>query len=307
MDKVYVIGHLNPDTDTVVAAMAMALFLNEREKTNRYVPAMTGRPNSETEYIFSRFNLTFPEVLENAQGKKLFLVDHNEPTQVVKGFQKENILGFVDHHKISFDCPSPIEVTARPFGSSNTIIYGLFKKDRIKIPLSLRKAMLSAILSDTVILKSPTTTTTDMQVVHELSAVLKIDYQDLGMELFRAKAKIAQKTPEEIIRNDFKDFDFNGKKVGIGQIEMPDLSEVMSKLPSIILKATELKGDSGYHSIILMLTDIIKEGSRLLVVSDDPERIEGIFGIKLRNNTSDLIPGMMSRKKQVASVLAEKF
>jgi len=303
MEKVYVVGHLNPDTDTIVAALSLANLLNQKENTNKYIPVITGKPNPETMFVFERFALGFPDILENAQDKKLFLVDHNEATQIVPGWSEENIIGFVDHHKINFKSSSPIYVVCRPWGSSNSIIYDMYKKEGIALPDKLKPAMLAAILSDTVILKSPTTTPIDMNIVEELSCELNINFQELGMEMFKAKSKVANKTPEEIIKNDFKDYDMNGKKVGIGQIETTDLRELEPKLNEIIAKMKEMD----YHTVVLMLTDIIKEGSKLLVVSKEQEKIGQIFNTKIQDNISEFLPGIMSRKKQVAKKLSEEL
>ena len=307
METIYVIGHKNPDTDSVVSAMSMAAFLNLRERTNKYKPAMAGIPNSETEYIFDRFGLDFPEILEDAKDKKLFLVDHNEESQSVKGRETENVQGFTDHHKLKFECSKPLEITCKPWGSSNTIVWDLFKKELLDIPTHLKPAILCAILSDTVILKSPTTTPIDMMVVEDLSEELGLDFQKLGMELFKAKSNLGNKTPLEILKNDYKDFDFNKKKFGIGQIETPDLNEIDAKLPGILKSMQELKQKEKYHSIILVLTDIIQEGSKLLVVSDELDKIGKIFKVQIKNNLSDFIPGMMSRKKQVCPSLNDSI
>lgn len=305
--EVYVIGHLNPDTDTTVSAVAMAAFLNLREKTDIYKPAMTGRPNSETKYVFDKFNYNLPPELNDASNKKLFLVDHNESSQIVKGYSTENILGFVDHHKIKFECPMPIEIITKPWGSTNTIIYDLFEKENIEIPEKIKPLMLCAILSDTVITKSPTTTIKDIYVIEKLSNALNIDYKKLGLEIFKAKAQIASKTAESIIKNDFKDFDFNGKKFGIGQIELPSLDEISQKYNDLRQKIKELKEKENYHTIILMITDIIKEGSMLLVESNEEQKIAEIFKTEINNKLTEFLPGVLSRKKQVASKLAENF
>ena len=307
MEKIYVIGHLNPDTDSVVSAITMASFLNKITNSDTYVAAMAGSANSETEFIFNKFNAKLPEILENGEGKKVFLVDHNEETQRVSGIQNENILGFVDHHKIAFTNPGPIDIITKPWGCTNSIIYDMFKKENIEIPNDLKPLILCAILSDTVILKSVTCTDIDKKIAQEIAQELNIDYKELGMDLFKAKAKVAEKSAEEIIKNDYKDFDFSGKKVGIGQIETPDLNEIEPKIPEILEKMKSLKESENYDSIVLMLTDIIEEGSKLLIVSNNSEKIAGIFETNIENNISGFLAGVMSRKKQVAKKLAEKY
>lgn len=307
MNKVYVVGHLTPDTDTVVAALSLAAFLNARERTDRYVAVLTGKQNSETEFVFNKFDLNFPEIMKDATDKKLFLVDHNEASQMVKGATPENIVGFVDHHKLKFENSTPIEIITKPWGSSCTLIYDMFKKELLDVPQELKPAMLAAILSDTVITKSPTCTPIDVMVIEELSSELGLDYKELGMEMFKAKAKISDKSAIQIIKNDFKDFDFSGKKVGVGQIETPDLTEVESRATEILSEMKNLKQSVGYHSLVLMLTDIMQEGSKLLVVSDEENKVSEMFKTTLKGNLSDFIPGMMSRKKQVAPVLSENI
>lgn len=307
MDTIYVIGHQNPDTDTVISAIAMAQFLNLKNEENNYVAARAGDLNTETEYVLSTFEIKEPELLTDATEKKLFLVDHNEKTQIIEGAEEENVLGIVDHHKINFASSHPIDITIRPWGCTATIIYDMFSKQEITIPEHLKPAILSAILSDTVILRSPTTTNHDREVVEELASSLDIDYQELGMEMFKAKAKIADKTPEQIIHNDFKVFEFGTNIVGVGQIETPDLGELNDKIEDITEAMEEIKEENGYHSIVLMLTDIIQEGTKLLIVSDEIDRVAGMFETTLEGNLSAFIPGMMSRKKQVAPILSENI
>lgn len=223
---------------------------------------------------------------------------------MVEGAEEDNIIGIVDHHKLNFASSHPIHLTFRPWGSTATIIYHLYKHEGITVPDHLKPAILCAILSDTVILRSPTTTNHDRTVVEQLSQDLNFNYQELGMEMFKAKAKIADKTPEQIIHNDFKVFEFGEKVVGIGQIETPDLEELEERTSDILEVMTQLQEENEYHSMILMLTDIIQEGTKLLVVSEDSGRIATLFETTITNNMSEFIPGMLSRKKQVAPILS---
>lgn len=304
MEKIYVIGHLNPDTDTVVSAISFAAFMNKLMKIDNYIPAVSGKLNSESEFVLKKFNIKSPVLLEDAAGKKVYLVDHNEDTQRVKGILTENILGIVDHHKLKFECPNAIEIMTLPWGSTNSIIYMMAKQHNVDLGKEIKGAMLSAMLSDTIILKSPTTTQTDKMFVEEISKELGIDYKSLGLEQFKAKAQVSKKTAEEIIMNDFKEFMFPSGLFGVGQLEMPDLNEIESKIPEIIKK---LKSMPKYHALVIMLTDIIKEGTKLVVVSKDEEKIAKAFKTKIKDHVSEFIPGMLSRKKQVAPILTENF
>ena len=305
-DQIIVIGHKSPDTDTVVSAMAAAAFYNATDSKNDYVAKTTGSLNSETQFVLDKFELDSPEILESFNGEKVVLVDHNESSQTVEG--EKDVIAIIDHHKLNFSTENPIEIMMKPWGCTATILYERFKKNAITIPQELKGPMLCAILSDTVITKSPTTTAKDIEVIEALSKELNLDYKELGMEMFKAKAKVADKTPEEIIRNDFKDFDMNGKKIGIGQIETPDLSELQTKVSDIIGAMKILQTSENYDAILLMMTDIIEEGTQLLIVSEDNgTEIASFFETKIENNVTPVIPGMMSRKKQVSPVLTEKF
>lgn len=303
-NEVIIIGHTNPDTDTVISAIAMAELLTASPKyPGTYTPKISGAINTETAFVCETFDLPLPEIVQDLHGQAVFLVDHNEESQRVSGATDENVVGIVDHHKMMVSFSHPIDIVTRPWGSTCTIMYDLFKQEGIELPHHLVGPMLSAIISDTVILRSPTTTTHDKQVVEELSRILDINYQELGMEQFKAKAQIAEKTAEQIIHNDFKVFEFSDKVVGVGQIETPDISEIQPKQQDIIATMETLKNENNYHSMILMVTDILEEGSQLLVVSDEIDHIAGMFDTTITDNISAFIPGMMSRKKQVAPVL----
>lgn len=305
METIYAVGHKSPDTDSIVAAITTAAFLNARDKCECYKAVAPGKLNTETEFVLNKFDYKAPEIVQDLTGKKVFLVDHNEETQQIKG--DKEIIGFFDHHKIKFECSKPIEIVVRPWGSTNTIIYDLFKKEGLKIPQELKGLILCAILSDTVILKSATTTDKDKEIVLKLADELEINYKKLGMDMFKAKAQISSKTAQEIIFNDFKNFEFSNEKFGIGQIEAPDLSEVEDRIKEIKEKMNEIFEKEKYHTIILMLTDIVKIGSKLLVISKDKEKIGSIFETKFVDDVSSFLEGVMSRKKQIVPKLDENF
>lgn len=307
MQQIFVIGHTNPDTDTLISAIAMSEFLTLSNKDYEYIPMRTGELNTESQFVFEKFNIPIPELMTDASGKMLYLVDLNETSQIVNGWEINNIVGVIDHHKLNFNGTNPIEITVKPWGCTCTVIYELFRKDNFEIPAYIAPGMLCAILSDTVILRSPTTTSHDERVIEALSQQLGLDYQTLGMEMFTAKAQITDKTPEQIIHSDFKVFEFGEKIVGVGQVEMPDLSLVDDKLPEIIKSMKEIKAENNYHTMLLMLTDIIQEGTRLVVISDEETRVSHIFDVTLENNISTFIPGMLSRKKQVIPQLTEQL
>ncbi len=305
MQEIYVIGHTNPDTDSIVSAIAMADFLNRFNTTDEYVPARAGELNSETEFVMERFSVETPMFIKSINGHKVFLVDHNERSQYYNGITVDDIIGIVDHHKINFQNSHPIESHLRPWGSTSSIVYDLYDKYGISLPDRLKPILLCGILSDTVILRSPTTTKYDREIVEILSKELGIDYQQLGMEMFTAKAQLDDKTPEQILHNDFKVFEMGEHMLGIGQVETPDLTLLKTRVPDLLSIMKELKQENNYFALVLMLTDIINEGSQLLVVSDDIKLFGDIFETTIQDNISAFIPGMLSRKKQVVPQLTQ--
>ncbi len=289
---IYVIGHKSPDTDTVVASIAYSYLMGEGHK-----PIIPGDLNTESKFVLEKFNIPEPEKLISiSEEDRFFLVDHNEKTQRLEIITEENVIGILDHHKIDFCNSCPINIIVKPYGSSCTIISEMFFDRRIELNKSMAGALLSGILSDTIIFKSPTCTQIDIDVANKLSNIAGIsDINGLGMELFEKKSEIQNKSDVEVINNDFKDFDINGKKIGIGQLELADVSLIMSRKDDILKKQKEILEKDSYFSIILMITDIIKEGSYLWIVGDN-----SIFD--LFENNSDctkFYDGIMSRKKQI--------
>ncbi len=306
---VYVIGHKKPDTDTIVSAMAYAEF--KKRLGLDAVAARAGELNPETKFVFEKFGAEPPVLLENARGKKLILVDHNEASQMVDGYDEAEILEIIDHHRLGgFVTAKPIFVHIEPIGSTTTIIAKFFFNREFEIPADLAKLMVSAILSDTVIFRSPTCTEEDKEVAHRLAEIAGLkDLEKLGIDMFKAKSRIAEKTPREIILTDFKEYIFGGVKVGIGQVETVDLSEVEAKRNEILREMKTLASERNYGLLIMMLTDIINRGSLLLYVSQKPELFKEIFGrvyeLEPRGENAYYIKGLMSRKKQVVPPIQE--
>lgn len=305
--SIYIIGHKSPDLDSVAAAIAFANLKNKLENTNEYKPAITQEANQVTKYILEKFSISIPEILEDASEKKIILVDHNEASQTVNGFEKADIIEILDHHKLNFQNDKPITITVKPLGSSCSIIAQMYFENNIELDKNIAGLLLSAILDDTVITKSPTCTETDKALILKLSGLSAInDWQAHGLEMFKIKSSIKNFTEMQIIKNDFKDFAFKAGKFGIGQVEMVDLSEVDARTDAIFSEMKKLHSEENYHSLIIFFTDIINEGSRFLVVSNDTEKIEEALGQKLENNIA-YIPGILSRKKQVVPMFSKIF
>jgi manganese-dependent inorganic pyrophosphatase len=304
---IYVIGHKSPDLDSVAAAIALADLKNKIENTDEYVPAIAGEPNKETVYCLEKFGFEVPEKLASLSGQKVFLVDHNEESQIQDGFAEAEIVGVIDHHKINFKCDKPIEFRNLPWGSTCTILARQYLSKNIELDKNLTGLLLSAALVDTVITKSPTCTEIDKEVIEKLAEVAGVkDWKDFGMEIFKVRGAVLEMSAEQIIKSDFKDFVFKAGKFGIGQIETVDLNDFTAKEESLMAELAKMQATGGYHSAVLFITDIINEGSKFLVATTDSAAMEKALKGKLIDNKI-YIPDILSRKKQVVPMMTEVF
>ncbi len=298
MSKVYVIGHKSPDTDSIASAISYAFFKNQIDKDDEYIPARAGELNDETRFVLNKFSVKEPELLTNAEGKNLILVDHNELGQVVDGADKARILEIIDHHRIGdLQTSAPILFHAEPVGSSCTIVADFFFYHKIIIPDSIAGLLLAGILSDTVIFKSPTTTEKDKKLANKLAEQLKINVNDFGLEVKKAKSSIKKLSDNEVIMSDFKEFSKDDFKYGVGQVEVVDYSEVESRRKDLMAELERIRQASGYKIAILMVTNILNEETKLWFAGDE-SIIKQAFNKQPVNNEV-LLPGVMSRKKQV--------
>ncbi len=291
----------------MAAAISYANYKNKLENTDVYIPAVTGEINLATNFVLDKFNIDKPEILESASGQSVILVDHNESTHAVKGIEEAKIIEVLDHHKMDFSYVDPIDILVKAWGSSNTIIYHLYKNHGVEIDEALAGLMLSAILDDTVITKSPTCTPIDKEYIAELAKLAGVeDWQALGIEIFKAKSNIKDSSALEIIKSDYKDYEFKAGKFGIGQVETVDSGEFEGREAELLEEMKKLKESDSYYAVILLITDILKQGSTVLTVSDGPERVEKALEIKFDNNQA-YKEGLMSRKKQVVPVFTKEF
>jgi len=306
--SVCVVGHSNPDTDSVAAAIAYAHYL--KATGTDAVACMqieAAKLNPESTTVLKNFGLAAPQTMMDAAGKKVALVDFSDIGQAPANIKDAEVIAIVDHHKIGdITTNNPIVFNAQPVGCTCTVLYEMFKNNNVALPKEIAGVMLSAILSDTVNFKSPTCTAPDKAAVAALKTIAGVaDTDALFMEMLKAKSSIDGIPMKDLVFRDYKDFDMNGKKVGIGQLELATLDQVAGIRADLYKALEDLKKD-GRHSILFMLTDVVKEGTDLLVVSDEPALIEQAFGGKIAGN-SMWIGGMMSRKKQTVPPLQKVF
>lgn len=303
-----VVGHSNPDTDSVTSAIALTAYLNATgQEAVAVMQSSAADLNPESTMVLERFGLEAPAEMADAAGKDVALVDFSDIGQGPAGLADANVVAVVDHHKIGdLTTNGPILFRAEPVGCTGTVLNKMFKEAAVEIPKAVAGGMLAAILSDTVNFKSPTVTDEDKVAVAELKVVAGVeDTEELFMSMLEAKSSVAGVPAKDLLFRDYKDFDMNGNKVGVGQLELANLEQVADIRAALMGAMEEVKAD-GRHSVLLMLTDVVKEGTDLVVLSDDPALVEGAFGGKLENS-SMWVDGMMSRKKQTVPNLQEAF
>lgn len=291
-----IFGHKNPDTDSICSAISLAYLKNELNI--EATPFTLGKPQKEALFVLNYFNVSVPQILESAKGMNVCLVDHNEKIQTIDDIDEANLLEIVDHHKVDIKTDTPLSIRIMPVGCTCTIVYNLFKENNITIPKHIAGLLLSAILSDTLIFKSPTTTQMDKIACEELEKLAEVNMQSYAMEMFKAGSSLDEYSIDEIINMDFKEFEMGSKKVGIGQVLTLDIEPLLNKKEEFLNKMNEMSQDY----VILAITDIIKEGSYLLYKCDDlvlskafdVEATQGVFA-----------KGVVSRKKQLVPNLIE--
>ena len=302
----YIVGHKIPDSDSICSAIAVAYLKNALNI--EAIACKQGDINPETAYILEKFSLEAPITKTSFSGEDTFITDTTDLALCPDDILDANVVGVVDHHKLGdLTTSTPLEAWIRPVGCSNTIVKEMFDFYGVEIPSDIAGIMMCAILSDTVIFKSPTCTKADTKAVKELAKIAGIDNpKEIGMEMFKVKSAVEGTPVRELVMRDFKDFNMSGTKVGIGQLEIVDIS-VFDEMKEDLLKDLEaLKIEGKRHSVLLLLTDIMKEGSELLVVSDDITKIESAFETKTADNKVWL-DGVLSRKKQIVPFLEKSF
>jgi manganese-dependent inorganic pyrophosphatase len=306
--SICVVGHTNPDTDSVAAAISYANFLKAQgQDAVACMQTDAASLNPESKTLLARFGLAAPEMLKDAEGKKVALVDHSDIIQAPANIMKAELVAVVDHHKIGdVTTNSPIFFYAQPVGCTCTVLNEMYKTAGIAIPKDIAGIMLAAILSDTVNFKSPTCTPADKAACADLAKVAGVsDMNELFMEMLKAKSAVDGIPAKDLLFRDYKDFDMKGSKVGVGQLELATLDQVAAIRDALYAEMQKVKSE-GRHSVLLMLTDVVKEGTDLMVISDDAAIIEKAFDKKLSGN-SMWIDGMMSRKKQTIPNLQKAF
>lgn len=242
--------------------------------------------------------------LLGAQKKKVIMVDHNEAKQAVAGIDAAEILEIIDHHRLgSIETMSPVFFRNQPVGCTSTIIYGLYKAEGIEIEPVIAKLMCSAIISDTLLFRSPTCTKEDKTAAEELAKLADINLKEYAHEMFFAGSNISEKSAKELFTSDYKKFSIGEVTFGIGQVSCMDSDELAQVKKKIFAYMKEQYKTLGVDMLFFMLTDMMLPGTELLYVGDGAGQLaEDALGVKAKDG-SVMLPGVVSRKKQIVPQL----
>ncbi|MTB70311.1 manganese-dependent inorganic pyrophosphatase [Streptococcus uberis] len=309
MSKVLVFGHQNPDTDAIASSYAFAYLAKNAYKMDAEVVAL-GEPNEETAFALDYFGVTAPRVVESAKAEgvdTVILTDHNEFQQSLSDISDVTIFGVVDHHRVAnFETANPLFMRAEPVGSASSIVYRMYKENNLEVPKEIAGLLLSGLISDTLLLKSPTTHMTDHKVAEELANLAGVNLDEYGMSLLKAGTNLASKSEAELIDIDAKTFELNGNAVRVAQVNTVDIAEVLERQDAIETAISDAIVKEGYSDFVLMITDIVNSNSEILALGSNMDKVEAAFNFKLENNHA-FLPGAVSRKKQVVPQLTESF
>ena len=304
MSKTYIFGHKNPDTDTITSSLVMEDF--ERKMGNEEaVACRLGNLNKETEFVLNYIGVDAPEYIEKVEdGANVILVDHNSPKESVENLENANIVKVVDHHKLALETSYPLFYRAEAVGCTETVMYKLYKENNLDIDKKIATLMLSAIISDTLLLKSPTCTSDDVKAVEELSKIAEIDYQSYGMEMLKAGTDLSDFSPEELLNIDAKEIDLKNVKSVIAQVNTASIPDVMNLKADLEDAINNVITNKGLDLFVLLITDIINSNSQVIALGNKAYIVEKAYNVTLEDNTA-LLNGIVSRKKQVVPILTE--
>lgn len=301
----YVVGHQQPDTDAICSAIAYAHLKQEQE--HDAVPVRCGEINPETRFVLDRFDVDDPAMLDDASGKQIVLVDHNEYSQTAPGMEDAEVVEIIDHHRVGdVETGQPIHCRIEPIGSTSTLVTKLYRENDVDIPEHIAGLMLSGLLSDTVVLRSPTTTSTDERIAQDLADIIGVDVEEYGRELLQQKSKLGEKTPREMVTGDFKEYDMGERTVGIGQVETVTPEQVLEQKEAVIAAMQELREERGYEFLTLLVTDLLAEDTEAFFVGNHRDTFEQALDTTVEDAQASL-PGVMSRKKQVVPPLEDRM
>lgn len=307
MEKVLIFGHKNPDTDTICSAIAYA---DLKTKLGLNVePVRLGEINGETQYALNQFNVEAPRFVETVanEAKTVILVDHNERQQSAADIDQVRVAEVIDHHRIAnFETSGPLYYRAEPVGCTATILKKMYKENGISIDKKIAGLMLSAIISDSLLFKSPTCTEEDVAAARELAEIAGVNAESYGLEMLKAGADLSDKTISQLISLDSKEFQMGGSKVEIAQVNAVDTNDVLSRQPELEAALSNIISEKGLDLFVFVVTDILNNDSVALALGQKTNAVEQAYNVKLVDNKA-VLKGVVSRKSQIVPVLTDIF
>ncbi|MHA6482950.1 manganese-dependent inorganic pyrophosphatase [Paenibacillus sp. strain BS8-2] len=305
MAKTLIFGHKNPDTDTITSAIAYAEL---KSKLGADVEAVRlGEVNGETQFALNYFGVEAPRFVENVadEAKDVILVDHNERQQSANDIDKVRVVEVIDHHRIAnFETAGPLYFRAEPVGCTATILNKLYKENGVEIRKEIAGLMLSAIISDSLLFKSPTCTEQDVAAARELAAIAGVDAETYGLDMLKAGADLSDKTIEQLISIDAKEFSMGSYKVEIAQVNAVDVNDVLNRGAALEDALNGIIAAKGLDLFLLVVTDILNNDSIGLALGNKASSVEKAFNVTLSENKA-LLKGVVSRKSQIVPPLTE--
>lgn len=301
-----VFGHTSPDTDSTGSPIIWAWYLNEVRKQPAEA-VLQGEPNTEAAWMLHRWDLPKPRIITDvAKGDQCVIVDTNNPAELPASVNDADVIEIIDHHMLvgGITTRGPINITVRPLACTATIMHDLIGEDMARAPEGIKGAMLTCILSDTLEFRSPTTTPHDRAVAEKLAADLGVNITDFATEMFAAKSDVSAFSEEALLRMDSKEYELGGKQLRVSVLETTAPQVILDRKAALLAAMPKVAADDGADEVLLFVVDILREEATLLVPNDFVKAVaERSFAVTVTGDTV-VLPGVMSRKKQIIPVLA---
>ncbi len=306
MKEIKVVGHKVPDTDCTLSAIVASDYLEKLwYKAEAFIQ---GKLNKETLFVLEKFWIKIPEIKTSFPAwTRVCLVDHNEKFQTLDNLEELNVEWVIDHHKVDFSCSSPLYMRLEPLCSTASVLYKMYKEKKFEISEKIANLLLCAIVSDSLLFRSATTTKEDIELAKELQKISSIEnIEEFAMEMFTAKSDLWDISALELIKYDYKEFEVWVKKIGVWTLETTNPNYALWRKEEILEALEKIKKESNLDFIILMVVDIIAEKNTTIVLDEDKEILEKVFNCEVKDNLADL-KNRLSRKKQIVPELTNYF
>jgi manganese-dependent inorganic pyrophosphatase len=307
MEKTLIFGHKNPDTDTICSALVYADL--KTQIGQNVEPVRLGDVNGETQYALDTFKTAAPRLVQTVanEAKSVILVDHNERQQSVSDIDQVRVVEVIDHHRIAnFETSHPLYYRAEPVGCTATILNKIYKEKGVAVRKEIAGLMLSAIISDSLLFKSPTCTEEDVAAARELAEIAGVNAETYGLEMLKAGADLSDKSISQLISLDAKEFQMGNAKVEIAQVNAVDTNDVLSKQADLETALSKIIDEKSLDLFVFVVTDILNNDSVALALGKAANAVEKAYNVTLVDNKA-VLKGVVSRKSQIVPVLTEIF